>query len=151
MVKSETVVMAFGAFDGIHTGHIYYLLRAKEQGNYLIVAIARDKSKWKFPERYKLPEKERKKLVERLKIADKVILGSKTRAMEKIEKIKPDVIAISEYTPVSSKVLQSELRNMGLKTKVVDIRKFRDNIYKHMYVKTKRTREELMGLPPKEK
>ena len=109
-MAKKKVVMAFGAFDGVHSGHIHYLKGAKGLGDYLIVSIARDKSEWKFPRKYNLPELERKKLVEDLGIADKVILGSIKNALDKILKIKPDIIAITSYHPVDKKLLESELR-----------------------------------------
>lgn len=143
-------VMAFGAFDGIHTGHIYYLEEAKKLGNDLIVAIARDKAVWKFPKKYELPENERKKLIEKLNIADKVILGSTTYALEKVVDENPDIIAITPYHPVDESVLQEDLKKEGLKTKVIVIKKYNPEIYdKHFEIKAPLTKEFLMGLAPK--
>lgn len=115
------VVMAFGAFDGIHEGHRYYLGEAKKLGDKLVVAIARDETIWKFSRKYKFNEEERKKLVEETEIPDKVILGSKDTSLEMVLKVKPDIIAITEHTPVNMAVLQAELSEKGLRTKVVEI------------------------------
>lgn len=38
---NKTVVI-FGVFDGIHEGHLYFIKEAKEQGNRLVVIVARD-------------------------------------------------------------------------------------------------------------
>lgn len=139
------IVMAFGAFDGIHTGHLHYLKQAKKSGR-LIVAIARDKSKWKFSRRYGLPEKERAHLVKELNIADKVVLGGEKDAFEKIIKIKPDIIAISAYTPVNKTNLEYDLKKRGLKTKVKIIKAYKPKIYnEHFKINPKN----LLGLPRK--
>jgi len=37
-----TRVLAFGTFDGLHPGHLYYLRQAKRQGDELVVVVARD-------------------------------------------------------------------------------------------------------------
>ena len=129
----KKVVMAFGAFDGIHAGHLYYLNAAKKLGDYLIVVIARDESKWKFTKRYNLDENQRKKLVEELGIADKVILGSQTNALEKVKKIKPNIIAITRYHPITAEILQIDLKKSHLKTKVVTLQIFQPKIYDKMF------------------
>ena len=35
-------VMVFGTFDGLHEGHLDFFRQAREYGDYLIVAVARD-------------------------------------------------------------------------------------------------------------
>lgn len=142
--------MAFGAFDGIHTGHIYYLKEAKKLGDYLIVGIGRDNAHWKFPRKYQLSERERKKLVQELGIADEVHLGSTKDSLANVKKIKPDVIAITPYHPVDKRLLQMDLLKRGLKTKVVCIKLYKRNFYDPIFrLRTHLTREDLMGLPPK--
>ena len=147
--KRKKVVMAFGAFDGVHYGHIYYLRQAKKFG-YLIVAIARDESQWKFKKMYHLPESERKKLVESLGIADRVILGSTKDALERVMEVKPDVIALTDYHPVDKRLLQMELREKGIITKVVDIPVYKKSIYSPNHgIRRRFKRKELLGLPPR--
>lgn len=143
----QKVVMAFGAFDGIHTGHIHYLKAAKKLGGKLIVAIARDKAPWKFTPHYHLPESERKKLIEELGIADEVVLGGLKNAFEKIQKIKPDVIAISNYTPVDKTILQHELKQRKLNTKVVLISAYKKGIYDKFFALAHLEGARKMGLP----
>ncbi len=146
----KKVVMAFGAFDGIHSGHLYYLNKAKKLGNYFVVAIARDKTLWKFLRRYKLNEKERKLLVESIGIADKVVLGSKTNALERVKELKPDIIVITPYNPVNPQLLQMDLKRIGLKTKVVSLKKYLPKTYDLIFkINKKLTKKELLGLSPK--
>lgn len=133
MAGTKKIVMTFGAFDGIHLGHIHYLKEAKKLGNYLIVAIARDNSKWTLPKRYNLPERERQKLVESLGIADKVIMGSTTDALEKIKKLKPDILALTPYHPVDEIVLRNELKSNNIKSKVVMLNIYKKAIYDKLF------------------
>ena len=145
------VVMAFGAFDGIHTGHIHYLKSAKKLGDILVVAIARDNAPWKFTPHYHLPENERKKLIEELHIANEVILGGLKSAFEKIEKIKPDVIAISHYTPVDATILQHELKQRKLGAKVVRIPAYKKGIFDRFFATAHIEGARKMGLPTNNK
>src|SRR3989338_5242794 len=127
------IVMAFGAFDGIHTGHIYYLLQAKKLGNTLIISVARDNSNWKFKRKYNLPEDERVELVRKLKIADEIMLGSQTDALEKVKEIKPDFIALTDYDPIDKDLLEKELGKFGLRTKIVVIELYKREIYDKIF------------------
>ena len=92
--KMKTV-MAFGSFDLLHPGHIYFLKRAKELGDKLVVVIAKDSTieevKGKAP---KYHEKDRVEHIRDLKIADKVVIGYEADKYEIIEEINPDIIAL---------------------------------------------------------
>lgn len=99
MTKKGTVVLASGAFDLLHLGHVRYLEEAKKAGgedSRLIVIVATDrtveKSKGRKPV---MPQEHRLALVKSLKVVDKAILGREVFDMsEVIDKIKPDVIAV---------------------------------------------------------
>ncbi|VVB53642.1 FAD synthase [uncultured archaeon] len=121
--------MAFGAFDGVHTGHLYYLKAAKKLGGFLVVSIGRDRARWKLPRKYNLPEAERRALVEGLGIADRVVLGSTKKSLQRIAEVNPDVIALTCYHPVDGKLLQMELEKAGLKARVVLIKPYKPEIY----------------------
>jgi FAD synthetase len=125
-------IMVFGAFDGIHLGHLYYLKRAKKYGK-LVVTIARDRAAWRPRPNYGFSEIERKKLVEELGIADKVILGGMKSAFEKIKKIKPDYIAITPFHHVDEEILQEDLKHHGLSTKVIMFPMYKPEIYKQYF------------------
>jgi len=66
-------VITYGTFDLLHVGHIEILRRAKELGDYLIVAISTDKfNKIKGKTSFHTFE-DRKKIIESIKYVDEVI------------------------------------------------------------------------------
>ena len=67
-------VITYGTFDLLHYGHINLLRRAKQYGDYLIVALSTDEFNWK--EKNKIcyfSYEERKKLLEAIRYVDLVI------------------------------------------------------------------------------
>lgn len=67
-------VITYGTFDLLHYGHINLLRRAKEQGDYLVVALSTDKFNWDEKQKkcYFSYEK-RKQLLEAIRYVDLVI------------------------------------------------------------------------------
>lgn len=67
-------IITYGTFDLLHYGHINLLRRAKEQGDYLIVALSADEFNWneKHKKTYFSFEK-RKQLLEAIRYVDLVI------------------------------------------------------------------------------
>ena len=67
-------VITYGTFDMLHYGHINLLKRAKEMGDYLIVALSTDEFNWhaKQKKTYFSYEK-RKQLLEAIRYVDLVI------------------------------------------------------------------------------
>lgn len=67
-------VITYGTFDLLHYGHINLLKRAKEKGDYLIVALSTDEFNWK--EKHKktyFSYDKRKALLEAIRYVDLVI------------------------------------------------------------------------------
>lgn len=66
-------VITYGTFDLLHTGHINILRRAKDLGDYLVVAISSDKfNKGKGKKAYYTFE-QRKAILEAIRYVDEVI------------------------------------------------------------------------------
>lgn len=67
-------IITYGTFDMLHYGHINLLRRAKERGDYLIVALSTDEFNWnaKHKKTYFSYEK-RKQLLEAIRYVDLVI------------------------------------------------------------------------------
>tara|TARA_B100001750_G_scaffold72937_1_gene58217 strand:- start:3707 stop:4321 length:615 start_codon:yes stop_codon:yes gene_type:complete len=93
--KNIKIVFTGGVYDIIHPGHIHTLKKSKEEGDLLIVSIARDdrvkKIKGKKPINN---EKRRIILVSAIRYVDHSLLGSKGNIFNIIKKIKPDIITI---------------------------------------------------------
>ena len=67
-------ILVYGTFDLLHYGHINLLRRAKELGDYLIVAVSTDEFNWneKHKKTY-FSYEERKALLESIRYVDLVI------------------------------------------------------------------------------
>jgi glycerol-3-phosphate cytidylyltransferase len=66
-------IITYGTFDMLHYGHINLLRRAKDNGDYLIVAVSTDKFNEEKGKKCYFSYKERKKLVESIRYVDLVI------------------------------------------------------------------------------
>ena len=129
--KERKVVLASGAFDLLHYGHVYYLTNAKKAGGdnaKLVVIVAKDKTVEKLKgSRPIIPEDQRRALVESLKVVDEAILGYEDMDMLKvIEKVKPDVIALGYDEEKIENKLRRLIAERNLNIKVVRIGKFEE-------------------------
>lgn len=67
-------VITYGTFDLLHYGHINLLKRAKELGDYLIVALSTDEFNWnEKSKKCYFSFEQRKKLLEAIRYVDLVI------------------------------------------------------------------------------
>lgn len=67
-------IITYGTFDLLHYGHINLLRRAKQHGDYLIVALSTDEFNWDFKQKKCYFSYERRKaLLEAIRFVDLVI------------------------------------------------------------------------------
>ena len=67
-------IITYGTFDLLHYGHINLLKRAKEMGDYLIVALSTDEFNWNAKNKKSyFSYEERKSLLEAIRYVDLVI------------------------------------------------------------------------------
>jgi glycerol-3-phosphate cytidylyltransferase len=66
-------VITYGTFDLLHIGHINLLKRAKELGDYLVVAVSTDEFNQVKHKQAVYPFEDRKQIVEAITFVDKVI------------------------------------------------------------------------------
>lgn len=67
-------VITYGTFDLFHIGHLNLLKRAKDLGDYLIVAVSTDQFNWEEKQKVcQIKDTERMEIVEAIKYVDKVI------------------------------------------------------------------------------
>jgi rfaE bifunctional protein nucleotidyltransferase chain/domain len=99
--RGHTIVLANGAFDLLHVGHVRYLEGAKALGDVLVVAVNSDASvrAAKGEGRPVVPEAERAELVRALRCVDLVYVFSEADVRAIIRALKPDVHAKgTDYT-----------------------------------------------------
>ncbi|PWT74692.1 MAG: ADP-heptose synthase [Chloroflexi bacterium] len=89
----EQAVFTNGCFDLLHLGHVRYLQRARELGDFLIVAINSDEStrQLKGPERPLVPEKERAEVLAALANVDYVTIFADNTAGRLLERLRPSL------------------------------------------------------------
>lgn len=67
-------VITYGTFDLLHYGHINLLRRARELGDYLVVALSTDEFNWNQKQKKcYFPYEERKRILEAIRYVDLVI------------------------------------------------------------------------------
>jgi rfaE bifunctional protein nucleotidyltransferase chain/domain len=102
--SGEQIILANGAFDLLHVGHVRYLRGAKALGGHLIVAINSDESvrTLKGEGRPIMPEQERAEIVAALADVDAVVIFPELDVRAIISEIRPDVQAKgTDYTTAS--------------------------------------------------
>jgi cytidyltransferase-like protein len=89
------IVAASGYFDPLHVGHIEYLKKAKELGNYLIVILNNDEQAKLKKSKPFMPLGERKIILESIKYVDEVFISidKDSTVCKSLSKIKPDIFA----------------------------------------------------------
>ncbi len=67
-------VITYGTFDLLHYGHINLLRRAREMGDYLVVALSTDEFNWNMKhKKCYFSYEQRKQLLEAVRYVDRVI------------------------------------------------------------------------------
>ena len=97
----QKVVMTNGVFDLLHTGHIYYLQRARTLGDAMIVALNSDSSvrRLKGPLRPVQTESERAYALAALTCVDAIVIFNELRLTAEIRTLRPDVyVKACDYT-----------------------------------------------------
>ncbi len=97
----ERIILANGAFDLLHVGHIRYLHAAKELGGRLVVAINSDDSvrALKGAGRPLMPESERAEILAAVADVDAVVIFSQPDVRTLIRELRPDIHAKgTDYT-----------------------------------------------------
>lgn len=99
--KNKKIVLVGGCFDLIHFGHIKFLEKAKDEGDFLIVALESDefikKNKRKLPVHLQM---ERAEILSYLNMIDMIVLlplfEASNEYLELVKKISPSIIAVTE-------------------------------------------------------
>jgi len=92
--KENTMVFTNGCFDLLHRGHIYYLSRARELGDLLVVGLNSDASvsKLKGPDRPVNNQEARADMLGALGFVDYIIIFEEETPLDLITALKPDLL-----------------------------------------------------------
>jgi cytidyltransferase-like protein len=115
------VVLVGGVFDLIHPGHIHTLKAAKENGDILVVVVARSATAKKIKKDRKIyhDEKLRKELVSSLSFVDLAIIGREGTLYDTVEFARPDVIALGYDQAHSEKEVAENCKKRNLNVHVI--------------------------------
>lgn len=106
--KSKSIVLVGGCFDILHLGHIIFLEKAKQQGDFIFVLLESDEKieKIKGKNRPINSQKDRALILAALKAVDYVVLLPKMNSDQDYEslifRLKPSIIAITKGDPNKS-------------------------------------------------
>lgn len=129
-------VMAFGSFDILHPGHLYFLNQAKSKGDKLVVVIALDKTIEKVKgEKPKYNERQRLEHVKGMPMVDKAVLGYEKDPYEIIEEINPDIICLGYDQDSYSENLKEKLAERGINPEIIRLGPYKEDIYKSSKLK----------------
>lgn len=92
-LQGKKVVLTYGTFDLIHSGHGAYLVEARNAGDFLIVAVASNKSKKElrgkgFPI---VDQKNRADLLTYFDFVNGIVFADERNLLPVIKKLKPDI------------------------------------------------------------
>jgi D-beta-D-heptose 7-phosphate kinase/D-beta-D-heptose 1-phosphate adenosyltransferase len=92
--QGKKIVFTNGCFDILHPGHLRYLWKARQMGDYLVVAVNSDRSvkEIKGPSRPILNQDTRSEIVAALGFVDGVIVFDEENPLRVIEILLPDVL-----------------------------------------------------------
>ena len=91
--EGKRVVLCHGTFDLMHTGHIRYLQRAKQEGDILLVTVTADRYVNKGPGRPVFNESLRSESLAALACVNYVAVNQAVSAVEALHEIQPNVYA----------------------------------------------------------
>lgn len=123
------IVLATGAFDLLHLGHIRFLEASKRKGGpgaKLIVVVARDKTVFSRKGRMPiLPEGQRRELVGSLRVVDKAMLGhTRLDLLGILQEVRPDIICVGYDQKQIKASVEELLRVQHPPIRIVQIPKF---------------------------
>lgn len=118
--KSIKVVFIGGGFEVIHYGHAYTIRKAKELGDALVVAVARDSTIRRRKNREPVVgELDRVKLLASLRQVDAAILGVEGDIYVTLGRVGPDIVALGYDQYHLEDEIRREAERRGMSVKVV--------------------------------
>jgi rfaE bifunctional protein nucleotidyltransferase chain/domain len=121
--EKNRIVFTNGCFDIIHRGHVYYLSKARELGDLLIIGLNSDESvsRLKGKGRPINPQMARAEVLGALGMVDYIILFEEDTPLNLINSIKPDLLVKGGDYNVKEIVGYSEVTSSGGKVVTIPI------------------------------
>ncbi len=112
-------VLASGAFDILHPGHLHYLRQARALGDELYVIVASDETIAKRKREPVMKQEARLELVSALAMVDKAVAGlSQGDHYELAASLEPDIIAIGYDQKFENEEIKQAFQEKGLTVEV---------------------------------
>lgn len=118
-----TRVVATGAFDILHPGHLWYLEESAKLGDELYVIVARDANIRHKP-RPVIPEEQRLIMVSALSPVSCALLGDLEDMYRPIREIRPDIITLGCNQHFDPDELMRSLEHQGIPAQVIRISEY---------------------------
>ncbi len=115
------IVLIGGVFDIVHPGHIHTLKDAKNQGDVLVVVVARSSTALRINKQRKIYHNEtlRKELVSSIRYVDYAIIGREGTLYDTVEFVKPDIIALGYDQIHTEKEIAVNCAKRGINTRII--------------------------------
>lgn len=102
--SSKKVILVGGCFDVFHYGHLTFLMEAKKQGDYLVVALESDDAIQSYKRRKPVHNiQQRAHILASLLFVDEVVILPRLKGyddyMKLVTTLHPDIIAVTEGDP----------------------------------------------------
>lgn len=118
--RAIKVVFIGGGFEIIHYGHVHTIGEAKELGDALVVAVARDSTIRRRKNREPIVgEKDRVRLLSSLRQVDAAILGVEGDIYVTLKRVSPDIVALGYDQYHMEGEIRSEAKKRGMRVSVV--------------------------------
>ncbi len=135
---AKGLVLAFGTFDLLHPGHLFYLVEARKRGKKLVVIVARDSNVRHFKGHFPVnSEAVRLALVESLKPVSKAVLGQRSDFFSIIKRFNPEFIALGHDQWPGEQKLRKYLDENQIPAKIVRLPAFKAHIFKSTRIKNR--------------
>ena len=128
--ENQRTVLVGGCFDLIHYGHLKFLEAAKEQGDFLIVALESDEFIKKHKRKLQVHHQhERAEILSNFNMVDLIILlpffHTNEEYFELVKRVSPSIIAVTEGDrQLENKKKQAKLVRAEVKEVVTNLKNF---------------------------
>lgn len=125
-------VLAFGVFDGLHRGHIYFLEKAKSHGDELVISLARDETIIELKgARPMYSFAERKHALEETGLVCQIIEGDyEIGAFRSISVTRPQIICLGYDQEQLKESLTIWMKKFGILIPLITLSSFNPQMYK---------------------